>query len=111
MTSKVITKLLGLFVLLLILQTAVMALVFRHPLGYAALWSGLIALALVLPVAAWADRRAGARLQRVISFARQIGAGDLSARLGLAGGDELTSIEAALNQSAERLGESFAEIE
>jgi two-component system phosphate regulon sensor histidine kinase PhoR len=111
LTSKVITKLLGLFVLLLILQTAVMALVFRHPLGYAALWSGLIALALVLPVAAWADRRAGARLQRVISFARQIGAGDLSARLGLAGGDELTSIEAALNQSAERLGESFAEIE
>ncbi len=111
MTSKVIAKLLGLFVLLLILQTAVMALVFRHPFGYTALWSGLIALALVLPVAAWADRRAGARLQRVISFARQIGAGDLSARLGDAGGDEHSSMEAALNQSAERLGESFAEIE
>ena len=37
--------------------------------------------------------------------------GDLSARLDVAGGDELSAMEAALNQTAERLGQNFAEIE
>jgi two-component system phosphate regulon sensor histidine kinase PhoR len=51
------------------------------------------------------------RLQRVVAFARRIADGDLSARLDRTGGDELSSMEAALNQTAERLGQSFAEIE
>ena len=52
-----------------------------------------------------------ARLQRVVTFARRIAQGDLSARLEHERGDELAAMEAALNQTAERLGQSFAEIE
>lgn len=122
MTPKVFTKLLGLFVLLLVFQTVVMEFVFRrlvqttagqtlHLLGHEALWSGLIALAVALPVAAWVASRISARLQRVVAFARRIADGDLNARLDQTGDDELTGMEAALNQTAEQLGHSFAEIE
>ena len=122
MTPKVFTKLLSLLVLLLVLHTLVMELVFHrliehsagvelHLLGREALWSGLIALAVAIPVAAWVAGRISARLQRVVSFARSIADGDLSARLIQPGDDELSSMEAALNETAEHLGKSFAEIE
>jgi two-component system phosphate regulon sensor histidine kinase PhoR len=68
-------------------------------------------LAVAIPVAAWVAGRISARLQRVVSFARSIADGDLSARLIQPGDDELSSMEAALNQTAEHLGRSFAEIE
>ena len=122
MTQKVFTKLLGLFVLLLVFYTVVMEFVFRsmvaqtaggtlRVLGGEALWAGLIALAVALPVAAWVAGGISARLDRVVAFARRIADGDLSARLELTGKDELSAMEAALNQTAERLGENFAEIE
>jgi two-component system phosphate regulon sensor histidine kinase PhoR len=122
LTRKVFTKLLGLFVLLLVFYTVVMELVFNRMvehtagatlrlLGREALWSGLIALGIALPIAAWVAGRISARLQRVVAFARRIADGDLSARLDETVGDELSAMEAALNQTAERLGESFAEIE
>ena len=68
LTSRVFTKLLALFVLLLVFQTVVMEFVFRrlvehyrgrdlHLLGREALWSGLIALAVALPLAAWVASR------------------------------------------------------
>jgi two-component system, OmpR family, phosphate regulon sensor histidine kinase PhoR len=122
LTPKVFTKLLALFVLLLVFQTAVMEFVFRglmersigvtfHSLASEALWSGVIALVLALPLAAWAASRVTVRIERVVTFARRIADGDLSARLTLDGEDELAAMEAALNQTAERLGQSFAEIE
>ena len=122
LTRKVFTRLLGLFVLLLVFQTVAMELVFRrfvehtagaslHQLGREAFWSGLIALGVALPVAAWAAGRISARLDRVVAFARRIAQGDLSARLDQPGSDGLSGMEAALNQTAERLGQSFAEIE
>ena len=128
MTPKVFTKLLGLFILLLVLHTVVMELVFRrlvtanmaaraaggtlHLQGREALWSGLIALAVALPVTAWVAGGISARLGRVAAFARRIAEGDLSARLTeVESGDEFASMEAALNQTAERLGQSFAEID
>jgi two-component system phosphate regulon sensor histidine kinase PhoR len=122
LTRKVFTKLLGLFVLLLVFYTVVMELVFNRMvertagatlrlLGREALWSGLIALGIALPIAAWVAGRISARLQRVVAFARRIADGDLSARLDQTVGDELSAMEAALNQTAERLGQSFAEIE
>ena len=122
MTHKFFTKLLALFVLLLILQTAIMEFVFRsmveqtagrtlHLLWREALWSGLIALAIAIPLAAWAARRISDRLRQVVDFARRIADGDLSARLGEPGDDELSSMETALNQTAERLGQNFAELE
>ena len=122
MTSRVFTKLLGLFVVLLVFYTVVMEFVFRSMveqsaggtlrlLGREALWSGLIALAVALPVAAWVAGGISARIDRVVAFARRIADGDLSARLTLTGKDELSAMEAALNQTVERLGQNFAEIE
>ena len=121
-TRKVFTKLLGLFVLLLVFHTAVMEIVFRQfmqistgaslpRLGREAILSGLIALVVALPVAAWAAIRIMNRLDHVVTFARRVADGDLSARLDQTSHDELSAMEAALNQTAERLGQSFAEIE
>jgi len=122
LTRKVFTKLLGLFVLLLLFETVAMELILRrfmehmpaetlHRLGNEALWSGLIALVVALPLAAWAAGNVSQRLQRVVAFARRIAQGDLSARLDLAGGDELSAMELALNQTAERLDQNFTELE
>ena len=122
MTRKVFTRLLGLFVLLLAFHTAVMEIVFRHMarhsagetlsrIGQEALWSGVIALLVALPVAAWVSIDIMNRLRRVVDFARRVAEGDLSARLERSGTDELAAMETALNQTAERLGNSFAEIE
>ncbi len=122
MTRKVFTRLLGLFVLLLAFHTAVMEIVFRHMarhsagetlsrIGQEALWSGVIALLVALPVAAWVSIDIMNRLRRVVDFARRVAEGDLSARLERSGTDELAAMESALNQTAERLGNSFAEIE
>ncbi|HZB88797.1 MAG TPA: ATP-binding protein [Terracidiphilus sp.] len=122
MTRKVFTKLLGLFVLLLVFQIAVMELVLRrfveHTAGETlpvlvreALWSGAISLLIALPLAAWVASGISARLQRVVDFARRIAQSDLSARLETAPGDELSAMEAALNLTAERLGQNFAELE
>ena len=112
----------ALFVLLLVFETAAMEIILRrmmehtagetlHRLGREALWSGLIALLVALPIAAWAASRITARLQRVMTFAGRIAQGDLGARLDQESGGELAAMEAALNQTAERLGRSFAEIE
>lgn len=122
MTRKVFTKLLGLFALLLVFHTAVMEIVFHHMvdqtrgrgeqwLGREAIWSGVIALLVALPVAAWVAIRVMNRLDRVVAFARRVAGGDLSARLDQSADDELSAMETALNQTAERLDQSFAEIE
>src|ERR1700734_91375 len=99
MSPKVFTKLLALFILLLVFHTLVMELVFRRfvehtaegtlqLLLHEALWSGIIALAVALPVAAWVALRISGRLQRVVDFARRVAGGDLSARLPVAASDE-----------------------
>jgi len=122
MTPKVFSKLLGLFVLLLVFHTLVMEIVFHRfvehtaegmlsVLGREAFWSGVIALAVALPLAAWVAGRISARLRRVVAFARRIADGDLAARIEETGKDELSTMEAALNQTAERLGKDFAELE
>ena len=122
MTRKVFTKLMALFMLLLLFETAAMELILRrmiahtageelHLLAREALWSGLIALLVALPIAAWLAIGIAGRLQRVVDFARRIAQGDLNARLERGRGDELAAMETALNQTAERLGQSFAEIE
>ncbi len=80
-------------------------------LGREALWSGGIALLVALPLAAWVAGRLSVRLQSVMAFARRIADGDLTARLSHAEKDELSPMETALNQTAERLGRNFAELE
>ncbi|MBS1805200.1 MAG: HAMP domain-containing protein [Acidobacteria bacterium] len=122
MTRKVFAKLMALFVLLLVFETAAMELILRrmmaqssadtlHEVGRDAIWSGVIALLIALPIAAWVASRITARLQRVMEFAGRIAEGDLKARLEYGGGDEISEMEKALNKTAERLGNSFAEIE
>ncbi len=122
MTHKFFTKLLALFVLLLLFHTLVMELVFHlmeaetrgrtlQLLGREALWAGLIALVVALPLAAWVAGRLSVRLQSVVAFARRIADGDLTARLEHPEKDELSTMETALNQTAERLGKNFAELE
>ena len=130
MTSNVFTRLLGLFVALLALQALIIAFAFQrfllHPgdgtielLGRDALWSGLIALVVAILLAIFISRRISARLRRVVSFAHRIASGDLTARIDstgpskglLTGVNELSAVEAALNDSAVRLGNDFAELE
>ncbi len=112
----------ALFVLLLVFDTAAMEIILPrmmahtagetlHRLVREAIWSGIIALLVALPIAAWLASRITARLRRVMEFAARIAEGDLTARLEYGGGDELTTMETALNKTAERLGQSFAEIE
>jgi two-component system phosphate regulon sensor histidine kinase PhoR len=122
LTRKVFIKLMALFVLLLVFQTVMMELILHHMLEHSpgdtlpiasrdALWASLLALLVALPLAAWAASGVTARLQRVVAFARRIAQGDLSARLAETGRDELATMEAALNRTAERLGQNFAELE
>ena len=122
MKRRVFVRLLGLFLLLLVFHTVVMELIFSHLvqhqgaellrlMGRQAFWSGLIALGVALPVAAWVAVKITNRLQRVMVFARRIADGDLDARLDQDANDELADMEAALNQTAMRLGQNFAEIE
>ena len=122
MTHKFFTKLLALFVLLLLFHTLMMELVFHlmeaetrgrtlQMLGREALWSGLIALVVALPLAAWVAGRLSVRLQSVVAFARRIADGDLTARLEHPEKDELSPMETALTQTAARLGKNFAELE
>ena len=127
MKSKLFTKLLGLFVLLLVFQAAAMefaliplvagkalelapgraALLLRHEI----LWSCLIALAVAISLAIWIAGRISVRLERVLAFAQKMKEGDLGARLELTGDDVFATPEAALNRAAEQIGMRFAELE
>jgi two-component system phosphate regulon sensor histidine kinase PhoR len=125
--SKIFTRLLGLFLLLLVLQAAGMEFVFIPLIagkvlelppnktvllyGNEIVWSGLIALAVALSLAVLVAGRISTRLDRVVAFARKLADGELSARLQRTEDDALTAPEAALNRAAEKLNESFAEIE
>ncbi len=127
MKSKLFTKLLGLFVLLLVFQAAAMQFVFIPFLADRlldlppdktallfqkdVLWSGLIALAVALSLAVWVASRIAARLQQVLTFARRLADLDLGTRLPLTGNDVLAAPETALNQAVEQLEKHFAEIE
>jgi len=132
LTSKVFTKLLGLFVLLLVFQTVVMEFVFRSFVSASLVSANPTGLPRARPSTGWHSRRSGpalshwrlpcpwpgwvavrvsGRIDRVVAFARRIADGDLSARLDEPGSDEFAAMEAALNRTAERLGHSFDEIE
>jgi two-component system phosphate regulon sensor histidine kinase PhoR len=125
--SKIFTKLLGLFVLLLLLQAAAMEFVLipfmanralelppgktSFLLGNEALYSGLIALAVSLSLAVWVAGRISVRLARIVAFAQRLAEGQLSARIPHSEEDTLSTVESALNQAAEHLEATHAEIE
>ncbi len=122
MTRKVFYKLLGLFALLLVFHAAVMAFFVRQfvqssamrtlpVLGRETLLSGLAALLIALPLAAWFSLNISRRLRRMIDFANRIAEGDLDARLEDSYHDEISTMAEALNMTAARLEHSFAELE
>jgi two-component system phosphate regulon sensor histidine kinase PhoR len=71
----------------------------------------LIALLLAVLLAAAAAVLISRRLERIVSFAERVAAGNLSARIDVQKTDEIARVAMALNATAERLEHSFAEVE
>ena len=66
----------------------------------------LFALALAIAVA----QNISTRLKRIVRFAEQVAAGDLSARIAERSGDEIAQVAMALDKTARRLEENFAAV-
>ena len=71
----------------------------------------LLALLIAVIVAAAAAVLIARRLQRILNFAERIAAGNLSARIEVDSADEIARVAMALNTTAERLEQSFTELE
>jgi two-component system phosphate regulon sensor histidine kinase PhoR len=121
-TRKVFYKLLGAFSLLLIFHAVVMEAIFHQivensavstlpVLGREALLSGVAAIVVAFPLAAWFSLSISRRLRRMVKFAHRIAEGDLDARLEDKYHDEISTMADALNTTASRLEQSFAELE
>ncbi len=70
-----------------------------------------VALAIAMILAAVIAHVVSRRLKRIVAFARQVAAGDLSARLDDRSGDEVAQVAVALDQTAHKLEESFAALD
>ena len=71
----------------------------------------LLALFIAVILAAAAAVLISRRLQRIVSFAERVAAGNLSARIEVDSADEIARVAMALNTTAERLEQSFSELE
>jgi two-component system, OmpR family, phosphate regulon sensor histidine kinase PhoR len=122
MTRKVFYKLLGAFSLLLVFHAVVMEAIFHQfvitstisslpVLGREALFSGVAAIVVAFPLAAWFSLSISRRLRRMVKFAHRIAEGDLDARLDDRFHDEISTMAEALNATAARLEQSFSELE
>src|SRR5215471_10295698 len=69
-----------------------------------------LALLLALLVAILIAQSISSRLKRIVRFAEQIAAGDLSARIAERGSDEIALVAMALDRTARRLEENFADL-
>jgi len=70
----------------------------------------VLALLLALVLAALVAEIISRRLRRIVRFAEQVAAGDLSARIAVTSGDEIAQVGMALDRTARRLEENFAAI-
>jgi len=70
-----------------------------------------LAVLLAMLIAVYLARRAARRMGRIVTFANQIAAGDLSARMNEADLDEISSVAHALDTTASRLEQSFHALE
>ena len=77
----------------------------------ALLRGSLIALLLAVLLAAGASVMISRRLQRIVNFAEQVAAGNLSARIKVERTDEIARVAMALNATAGRLEQSFTEVD
>ncbi|HVH86905.1 MAG TPA: ATP-binding protein [Terriglobales bacterium] len=71
----------------------------------------LFAFLIAVILAAAAAELISRRLQRIVNFAERVAAGNLSARIDVESTDEIARVAMALNTTAERLEQSFAEVE
>src|SRR5262249_10490630 len=78
---------------------------------HAALLRGTaLALLFALLLAAVVAQLIARRLKRIVGFAEQVAAGDLSARIAEHGEDEIAHVAMALDRTARRLEENFADL-
>jgi two-component system phosphate regulon sensor histidine kinase PhoR len=79
-------------------------------LGSALVRGSLVAIAFAMIVAAIASQHVSRRLRRIVAFAEQIAAGDLTARIASGSSDEIGKVAAALDKTALRLEGSFERV-
>jgi two-component system phosphate regulon sensor histidine kinase PhoR len=72
--------------------------------------ASMLALLLALLLAAAIAEIISRRLRRIVRFAEQVAAGDLSARIAETSGDEIAQVALALDRTARRLEENFAAV-
>jgi two-component system phosphate regulon sensor histidine kinase PhoR len=77
----------------------------------ALLRGSLATLLLAIILAALAAHLIARRLQRIVVFADSVASGNLSARIDIRHSDEIARVAAALNKTAERMEQSFNELE
>jgi two-component system phosphate regulon sensor histidine kinase PhoR len=70
----------------------------------------ILALLLALVLAVIIAEVISGRLRRIVRFAEQVAAGDLSARIAETSGDEIAQVAMALDRTARRLEENFAAV-
>jgi len=122
MTGRVFTKLFFSFVLVLSISTATLDFILRrfmdrsfpgevHLLRRDLLFASLFAMALAIVLSAYLAQRAANRLNRIVTFAGRISAGDFSARVHEGNLDEISDVAHALDTTAARLEASFRVLE
>ncbi len=122
MTGRVFTKLFFSFVLVLSISTATLDFILRrfmdrsfpgevHLLRRDLLLASLFAMALAIILSAYLAQRAANRLNRIVTFAGRISAGDFSARVHEGNLDEISDVAHALDTTAARLEASFRALE
>jgi two-component system, OmpR family, phosphate regulon sensor histidine kinase PhoR len=83
----------------------------NRQLAKALFWGSLTALVFAVLVAAAASQYVTRRLRRIVTFAENVAAGDLTARIASTSGDEIGQVAAALDKTARRVEESFARVQ
>jgi len=77
----------------------------------ALLIGSLIAFVIIMLLAALAAHYTARRLQRILRFAEQVSAGDLTARISATSLDEIGQVATALDKTARRVEESFLAVQ
>jgi two-component system phosphate regulon sensor histidine kinase PhoR len=82
-----------------------------NQLGRALFRGSLMAFVFALIAAGLASQYVSRRLRRIVTFAEQIAAGDLTARIASGSTDEIGKVAAALDKTALRVEESFERVQ
>ncbi len=82
-----------------------------RPLSVALFWGSLAAFVFAMMVAAIASHYVGRRLQRIVSFAERVAAGDLTARIASTSTDEIGQVASALDKTTRRVEESYVRVQ